>query len=1503
MLDFSAYEAKSAPDFSAYEVKPTTVNPTLGKQQVDSTPPEDRVLPVNPVKQGVAGLSDILTGIPAVPGMLHELVATTVQRDDDPNTSWGTEFMKNLGENPFVKFSHGMRMGVNKLLDIPEPVSLLDQPLRLAASFAIPGPGWITKGAGMAPALIRTVTPFVKAGTKKQTIARGLTQLGIGGGMDQGMRAYIESDEALQNTPAATLMPTMWNPNARPTWLGGTGGIPRAEWEKARATVLAPQDTPPDGAPQGLNFDDYEAVSTQEVNDEINSQTDSDIAMDRKLEDNERTELIKKGIGGSILIGLLALLGKNKNYIKGYPSDLTKDMPIKGGERPLKTAQEQGWTGPEAATKSNREIQLEEWINEIDELLKNPEELAQKAKDKQYAPDLVEYKQNLLEDRAQWVRFLQRERNKRKASAEEESPTTGAVEDGPIKSSGGVVKRLLDAAARTTAGKKLRTAYETGVDQESHAERLVFEALMTKPGMTAEKAQEIARNTANASSIDSVRAVKELYESGNFSEAFNVVMSTEKLAPILRTLQGMSKERQKIFNDGLLARTEKQRRAEFGEGASFVRDKDGNPWSDTTINSAIHALKMDDELFKFSTQISTIMDDMLKFTVARRVLRQDIVDGWKAKFVDEVGNAYLPGMVTTSKGTYLSRLARLLGHNTTKGKELGMMARFKAIADDPELPRYKPLDPISSIQQYMHDIVDFVNRNNAEYNMLSYLSGTRMHKGTVVIDNANAGQHAQFVGRYDSDVLGNVKGNIKWSQVAGEGKSKGALTSAEKNVRKKFNFDERTSIEDWIAKHDDLMVVTRDGESLIYNVPDPLLRSAIKMDRKLTGYWPQFFNQWSKNMMALTTGRGSPFGFAAFLYNQQVSTLAVTSGQGFKEGAIQWLGSFRGIWQHFSHNVAKDISTILTRNLDREFGLFQNLAPEQAKALRGWAQKKIQNVMMQDLQTESGLVTSAYQGSPYSGNITNALESVVMPMRETYGANALPFIWRTWKNINDAFHEGPALAKAMRLAGEAEIPTGAGKGKFWREVGRQTREVTGDVNKLPSNPTMRNIHASIPYWGAMWQGWSVAGRALKKNPGKFGAAVMGTIVFPTAMEIIWNSTADGDQTWDIQNADGTVQKMTKREHFWKFLSPEQRNNSRILYIPGKHPSEAIIIPAEPMFSLVRGTTIELMDLFFNLSDGVTTDNGDHMLAGLTRFFDIPTPPPLGAAMAFADEGKDFRIGLNVVTDPEEGKSFSFLHAAPRGNSRVGGDRNVRATGDEFSIRMGAVVTELGGAGMQTLLAASNAYFGGRDDVKVPFSEGFPRFLSEAGLGLKKSARFVNPLFPGTLSFNPNNETTRKLFAARTSLTEIVERTKILNTGGMSATGRLLAGGDTLVPTEDPIEHQLMTIAPTILAEITKMDGLIKDLKDKVTQARNANKLFGEGGRVIIPKSAQEKQNYIDAWNLDIATLKALQWQVIETHMQEFNEMMSRKLRRNINIDLTAYSPRSNLMKESTSSPN
>jgi len=214
--------------------------------------------------------------------------------------------------------------------------------------------------------------------------------------MDQGMRAYVESKDELQNTPAATLMPTMWNPNARPTWLGGTGGIPRAEYERARAAVTAPVKP---------NFEDYEAVTVEEVNDEVNSVTDSDIAMDRKMEDNERSKAIKKSVAGAALLAILAVLGKNKAYIRGYPSDLTKDMPIKDGAvaRASKTADEQGWTLRGKPT--DKETNLQGFIDDIDDLLNDPKKLA----DDTAGRPMMTVEHNtelLLSDRAKWVALL-----------------------------------------------------------------------------------------------------------------------------------------------------------------------------------------------------------------------------------------------------------------------------------------------------------------------------------------------------------------------------------------------------------------------------------------------------------------------------------------------------------------------------------------------------------------------------------------------------------------------------------------------------------------------------------------------------------------------------------------------------------------------------------------------------------------------------------------------------------------------------------------------------------------------------------------------------------------------------------------------------------------------------------------------------------------------------------------------------------------------------------------
>ena len=73
--DFSAIEVKddAQPDFSSIEVQPTPTTPKYNQPTGEA-----RTLPVHPVKQSIAGLSDILTGAPAVPGMIGEAIGTTL---------------------------------------------------------------------------------------------------------------------------------------------------------------------------------------------------------------------------------------------------------------------------------------------------------------------------------------------------------------------------------------------------------------------------------------------------------------------------------------------------------------------------------------------------------------------------------------------------------------------------------------------------------------------------------------------------------------------------------------------------------------------------------------------------------------------------------------------------------------------------------------------------------------------------------------------------------------------------------------------------------------------------------------------------------------------------------------------------------------------------------------------------------------------------------------------------------------------------------------------------------------------------------------------------------------------------------------------------------------------------------------------------------------------------------------------------------------------------------
>ena len=103
------------------------------------TTAQRKIRPSNPIRQGVAGLSDIATGIPMLAGAVGSAVGTTFDRDDDPETHWGQEFMKNLMDNSVFKFGDRGRRAVNEALGIEEPISIEDQGARLLTSLFIPG--------------------------------------------------------------------------------------------------------------------------------------------------------------------------------------------------------------------------------------------------------------------------------------------------------------------------------------------------------------------------------------------------------------------------------------------------------------------------------------------------------------------------------------------------------------------------------------------------------------------------------------------------------------------------------------------------------------------------------------------------------------------------------------------------------------------------------------------------------------------------------------------------------------------------------------------------------------------------------------------------------------------------------------------------------------------------------------------------------------------------------------------------------------------------------------------------------------------------------------------------------------------------------------------------------------------------------------------------------------------------------------------------------------------
>ena len=1378
MVDFSILEDDDdAPDFSALEVK------------------EERVRPSNPFRQGAAGLTDVATGLPMVLGMAGTGIGTLFDRDDDPETGYGQEFVQNLATNPVFNFGARGRQHVNEFLGIEEPISIEDQGARLLTSLAIPGMGplaALSKGGALAN-VARLATPVVKItpGATKANVARLGLQGGLGLGIDQGVREIMQA--VAPDSPGAVLNPPIFSESA-------LKGVEASKHTDAMAALGL-----------GPNF------SALEVNPTAQEALDQDAAFSPELADLDR-QARKEGIANTVGNSLIA-------------------------------------AGVTAATiyalrRSAAARQAPSQMGLLDETPVNP------------------VKEAVNKIRTDGI----------EGAKEVASDTWGA------------------------AASKVRTFNEGWVNSDARIKRELMES-----GVSEKHADDLIGQGIT----DSFGSVMETIRDGVFVGTGN---KTIPLKDILRKYEQLDEGKQAIFNDGIVAvrediirdtatRAAREAGEEIEEGTRVMPGlwtKSGRPITDDEIAVRINQLRDDPELMQMAKDIAKINDDILSEAVARGMKSSDTAARWRDDFrtdklgVNKDGDAllfYIPGMQIQETKSWWTKLKEYAGIHSTKSEELTAVEQWQLKALGNREGTLQPVDPMRATADYMFHAIDAINKNNAQANILTRLANIDIDpSGNVIVKGTPMTENVRWIGMADRDPGTNRgQGDLVWSQKNIE----------DPKASKELGFGEESTDVNKFFNRDDIMVVERGGKQYAFHVQDPHLKIAMKFSHKLTTASDQFLNQWKNNFTQLTTGNLSVFAPTSFLYNQQLATVNAFSKFGAREGMRTWLDGFKGAYEMFAVNTARDVSDILSRNMEQGNGFFVGMAPDLVARINERLQRRISNSMLVPIQRESGKLATSLSSSEYSGNLTNILETAVPHLSQRYGANALPLVWRLWNNINSAMHEGVALGRIMREVEQSgKTVTDAGFDQLVRRKTKVAKDLVGDVTKRGTSSVAKTFHAATPFSGAMFQAWATLGGAMKKNPGKFAMALGATVALPTASEVAWNNLIDPDAVFDDVNGatdpeTGQLKQWSYKDYYWNGFTTQQRNDNLIMFIPGKPPWEALIVPISPEFTLVRSIMIEGMDELFGMSNignsGESGDNGDHWMAALSRVFEIPLPPPASAIVSGAS-GHNLRLGFNPSFKKGDGEGWSLFSSTPVGVARVvvnsGVNKNV---GDEFDAKMRAAIYDLFGAGAATSIGMYEAFFGGRDDKPQAITDRVSHAFGKAGESLRKQARWTQPLFGKALSPNHNDEIASEVAAIKDSLKRMTKARIPYDTqgGALNLSGASI--GDTVAVSNDPVYNFVMKDAQTIMDSLKPYDKEISRMRTSLSTLENAYEFEVNG--VVEKLTAKRRRDISDSLKLEISTYKSKQLAWLKTIEEHYSKILSDKLGRDVNVKLSGLQPR------------
>lgn len=1361
------------------------------KFQVDvaASASQDRVS--NPVKQALAGFTDIVTGIPALAGMVGagtQAGFNTLIGDEDFLQNWEAALSDEGIDQTLFELGMSGRENVNEFFGIEEPISTEDQLARLAGGF-IPIPGiTVAANASRLAKLLSTtanvLTPAVRMGKKgsrfdKGFAARGATQLGIGTALEQGIRALQD------------------NPN-----------FPLVFSEQALSGIPASQSLISDVTSK-FEFDpDYVSPGVEELREQdVKSQ---------KADDWETT----KSWGKVALLAIGAYAG------------------VKFSNRMMRAA---------AAARSP---------------LGEPEVVHGKLS--QFVEDI---------DPARAVLH----------------PITHAPQY--INGMPGILRQ---------GGKDLfKYIGEAHVD----ASKALYNSFIER-GFPHTVAEEMVQN----SHTDTLNMAQRIIDSGEFGQGTNI--KTHSIIDLEIERQALGKD-QLTFDQAMLARTILATGAD--DASPNALWKTGQTTDE--LKAMMDAGLTNTAIKRLMYKHSDVYDAVLRYQKARRLITQDEVIAFRGKFTMGGKLSYMPLYSSTRQG-FLKKLGRAFGVHTDKAKELDEMAKH-ALAGEFHTRGLEgitsPLGPSQALRQYVIHAVDNANRSAYHIQALQNLSGIRIIGDKVTrftLDPEGKKIYAKVV-KQDQTARGTTY--IGRGEITDQTERINITVS--KDAPKRFS---DMSVNDLKAQLDsgELMTVQHEGKLYAFHVPDKGIRAALDMNPQLSAGL-HFMNHYKSLFTRLTTGNLSVFAPVSHMFSAQQVALATAGREGLLAGLGSVKHSLKGSAALFMDSTSKELSQYLAMRLATHTGIAK-FAPDFAMQMQKSLARVFRNSLANDVRGETGRIASSLQAETFSGSVADFSKTVGPQFAKFYGSDQMGLVWRMWKGWNTALHEGPAYGAMLKRLGQETIDAKkAGKAidpKLIREAVDYSKTVAGDMRRMGASAMAKRFNASVPFSAAMIQSWNALGSAaihggtLTKNMqsfSRFSAGVGALIGLPTITEMVHaynldTMTNDDGTPLTFTDPDNPNKQWTYNDYYWNGYTTQQRADNMIFMVPGEPPWEAIVMPISPEFGLFRGAIMETMDAVFNFSNvGAieTADAGhdkvgrDQFIASIARVADIPLPPL--AAAIFSSVGADVRLGLSFEEqhDPSDpGRGVSFIRNVPIGQ----GERVTRRSGrskfaqSELDTTTVSMIQDIFGAGGSLYVAVYEAFNASDKVTGGDIFEGVAVGAEAFGDGLRRQARWTQPLWGKVLRPSAGGEVAANLFSRRKALEALKTDFGSYFRGGQAGPNLTVNQGNMDIPPDDPINLELSAYAGDILSNIGKLDSQISDHRRQI-------QLLGNSVNTMSRRALNNKMDY---YALAIQDIKAQQLGVL----LDFEELVSDKLTtrygREIDINLSTFKPRANLVGDS-----